>query len=940
MLGKLFRPKWQHQNAKVRARTVAEGKVSVAACFDIALNDTAMEVREQAIQRIESVESLLALVRQSPDLRRAATLRLVALIEDADEHDDATLTSVLDVIDDEPQRRALAQQARSARVRLAAIRTIDDEDLLKLTVTGDKAVDVRRAALDRVQTEAALSEIAKYTRGRDKTIAKLAEQRLNEIHDRQQRSEDRERLIAELAETVSSHSPIDEPAWQRMMATWDSLQHEASAEQQRLFARAKATLDARLAEQKQLEREDRSRKSAREDLLQRLQALTTEVDVADPNDISAAIRILQTGWSEATPLQDAWAERRFQDEWLEKTTVLENRLRSRRALGQQENRLNSAIDNLQQQLERGDLSLRQVERTERNSAETIASLKDPHSFEKPIHRLRTLTERLRGQFEEEQKHKQSLRKQLKNHIETLEAALTEKALDQASAAHKAALRILQELGKNLPGPIQKLERRLRQVEPQLRELQSWRNWGTDHAREELIEAAKTLAVSAVDINQRAKELNRLREQWKSLGGSGHGVQAMWKTFDAACTAAYAPIKAEHTKEQQAREQNLAVRASICADVESLVEDTDWESPDWRAVDKALQSARRKWRDTGGVPHKAWKAIKTRFDRAIEDLDEHLAKERRHNFLQRQALVRDAEALRDVEDNRAAVVEARNLRNAWQVTVTSKPSEERKLWQAFNKAMDAVFARDREARDEFKAELDEHRVVAETLCQRVEQLADSEAIAARQKRAELTQAEDEFRHLGALPKGPREALERRFGQAVRKAQQSIAEADRAYAAQALQQLHDLHSICERAETLAHSQPPDAQAVADIDDAWEAAAKPETYKPTVEKLTQRYIVARQVLAGERALTVLGDLDRHAEIRETLCVDLEILRGMDSPADAGQLRMARQVDLLEDAMKGGEKDKDKTIRRLQFDYLSVGAVAPEKRQPLDERFARLFP
>ena len=270
MLSKLFRPKWQHPNTAVRARAVAEGKLSATEYFDIALNDAAIEVREQAIQQISSIESLLTLADKSPELQAAVATHLFNLVIDNSDQEDATLTKVLEVIDDDQQRRSLAQQAQSPQVRLAAVRTIGDENLLKEAALHDKAVDVRRVALERIDTERTLSEIAKLSRGRDKTIAKFAEQRLSEIRGKQQRGDHRQDLLREMDKLVGVTTPIDELSWQRLLADWESLKHEASVDEQQQFATSRAQIDVRLAEQQRLAREDSSRKAAREDLLQRL----------------------------------------------------------------------------------------------------------------------------------------------------------------------------------------------------------------------------------------------------------------------------------------------------------------------------------------------------------------------------------------------------------------------------------------------------------------------------------------------------------------------------------------------------------------------------------------------------------------------------------------------------------------------------------------------
>jgi len=397
------------------------------------------------------------------------------------------------------------------------------------------------------------------------------------------------------------------------------------------------------------------------------------------------------------------------------------------------------------------------------------------------------------------------------------------------------------------------------------------------------------------------------------------------------------VKAKHDAEAEARRQHLEQRKAICQKLEQLVVNTDWEQPDWHALDKAMSEARRQWNRNGGVPHKAWPAIRKRFDRAIKELDSHLEHERVRNFNHRLGLVHIAEVLAQEQDSRAATKAARDLRQQWQVTVHSHSRKEKQIWQAFSKAMDQVFQKDRAAREQFKASLDENQHKAEALCEQLEQaLTDEQNISSR--RADLQLAIDQFSALN-LPKQTRRQLQNRFDQACKALEQQINNADKALSRERLEQLHTLHRLCVQMETLALSQQPDEQAASSIQEQWSKAEKPAKEKPALHNIEARYQAALAVIKGEQAAEILGDLDTNADRKRTLCTDLEILLHLESPAADSSQRMQRQIEILENAMKGGDQNSPDRIRELRLAYLSCGPAELELQDGLEERFSLLL-
>ena len=938
IIQKWLRPKWQHPDASVRLKALAEATIDLDVCRQLAAGDPDPAVREQAINKLESIEQLLDVLRVQPATREAVAARLTMLLLQAPAATiEPHLSPALAVIRTATGLDQLASQAADIEIRVAAVALVPDPMTLRHCALEDKAADVRVRAVGRIDDEDALQEIERSAKGRDKTVARLAAQRLSELRARRERTAELAQLLDEL-QHLAKTPELDADALHRVRARWSSLEADAEAVQLEHYASLAPRLDARLAALQKARQEDRSHKVARERLVAQLRQLAADLPTTDPDEARAALKIICAGWEQAPPLQDRWTGRRLQEEWQEAAEAFESELRNRERVAHQEQAIATAINEFESILEHGALNTRQLEAARQRWTELSRSHAENPALEKPLQRLHDLVDRMAGAMAHEQDELKTVHRKLKDAVAALETALEQKQLDPATVAHKTASTLLAEGGQR--AELRPLQRRLAKCEPALRELQSWRNWGSDKAREELVDEARLLVDADIGIEERAQTLKSLRARWKALGSGGAKARRLWETFDAACTAAHEPIRQDRKDQAQQREQNLAVRSEVCVKLERLTENTDWSAPDWRAVDRELSQAKRQWRAAGGVPHKTWDAIRKRFDQAIDGVEQHLSKERRHNFLQRQALAREAQALSEQTDVRHAVAEARRLREAWQVTAPSSRKDEQALWKLFNAALDDVFNRDRTARDAFNAGLEEQRQQAEALCIELEGLIRAEDLEVRTLRAELSRLSAAFGQLDALPRNARQGLDKRFRQASHRLKERIAAAEFADAQQALTSYQRLHTICEQAEALAQNALPDTGMSAALDAAWQASAKPRNHRNLLDALEGRFAQAMAALAGETPTPDHQTLVRNAAMRNEICLDLEILRKQDSPPDCQTERLQRQVALLEAAMKGSDEPQDLKVRHLQIDYLRQGPVPGDQQQALAERFGRLFP
>lgn len=946
MLNNLLRPKWRHPDAAVRRQAIEEGGLEPDVLFELAKTDPEPGVRASAVSRMQDLQQLITVAAYRQDPTGAGVpARLHDLILAADPQavpDTQTLQRCYELCSGQPQSPSFLLHAPYAALRLMAVQDVHQHEALEQVVLNDKSNEVRRAALSRIDSEETLRRIARELRGRDKSTARLAEEMRAQLQAQRGRTKQRQRLLTELQAFAEEAKPLSEAAIDEHVRQWKNIADDANREEQNRFDALQDVLQPQLTEHRHRREEEREWQSLREQMLQELVELAAQSRQLDPGESGRRLEASEARWRELPALQDSAAQQCFEQDFQQSVRSVRDVVRVRRGQTKVQQRLDSAIAGLESRLQANNLSAKNIRQARQQRDSLLADIEDRPTFEKSLQRIRNLVDKLEQKLATQQAQEKTWRRQIKTHLDALESSLRAKALKPALAAHKKAHALLIAAGDPRPASLRKLEERLRHSESALRELKSWRNWGADHAREELIKEALGLRdAPPADVETLAKRLRDLRERWRALGPLEPGGKAHWEQFDAACTRAHEPVKARRDAEAETRRGHLEERKNLCQELENLVTTTDWkqEQPDWRALDRTMTEARRQWRKVGGVPHKAWAAIRKRFDQAIKELDSRMDEERERNFHYRQELVRKVEALAQEPDSRTATAAARDLRKGWQVTVHSHNRKENQVWQAFNTALDQVFQKERAARDQFMASLDENRQQAEALCEQLEKLGQADDKTVRTRRAELQQVAQQFTALGNLPKQARRQLENRFDQVCKTLEQRINKADEALRSEQLDQLYALHQLCVQTEESVLGEKPDAQTASDLEAQWSAAEKPAREKSALLGLETRFHNVLAVVKGEQAADALGDLAANAVQKRQICTDLEILLSVESPPAERSQRMQRQIEMLESAMKGGDQNPPGRIRELRLAYLSCGPVDPALQARLEKRFSVLF-
>lgn len=357
-------------------------------------------------------------------------------------------------------------------------------------------------------------------------------------------------------------------------------------------------------------------------------------------------------------------------------------------------------------------------------------------------------------------------------LDEFERHLEEGHLAEADAA---ALRLDNLLGgEALTG---QLGRRLQRARSQVTRLHGWERWGTDQARAQLIGAAEALLRGEPDIAERARAVPLLRGEWKRLDAHGAASRGLWFRFDTALERAYKPVAKQRAADAARHEAARTAKRALLDTWGAWLAPPDGAAPDHAALGAKRAEMIAQWRAAESAGFRDERKLRKRFDALVEKIDAQLEQGQAAEVARREEIIVAAQALSEIADSGQAVNAAKALQRRWKEEAGAARighAKDRKLWERFRAACDAVFAR-REAEQAERAAQRNERAQAQKAV-----LDDFETVIAAAEAAsnagQLKQALAKFR--AALPR-PRPDAAGRGGEAdpraralIRRAEQKI------------------------------------------------------------------------------------------------------------------------------------------------------------------------
>ncbi|TVQ89467.1 MAG: DUF349 domain-containing protein [Chromatiaceae bacterium] len=925
---------------------------------------TAPEVaaRREACRQVNDLETLRRIAADDVDagLRDLAGARFRRLLCGLDAQAPACdqRLALIAASDSQDLLKQVATHASEPQLRRAAIERLESPLVLAACAVDDALAANRLAAAERVQDRAALEQIAKAIGKRDKTVLRLVRTRLRalaEVAERPRQACLQAEALCERAERLGRFDQWaqDRAVLEHLDQQWAAVAADLPAAQaaalqdryQALRARFLAGYEdyaAANAAQLAAAAAQAAASAARADLIAAVQA-TAQLE--DLDQLQARLRTLAVAWTEAgapLPEQAARLEREHRAA-LAVARAQQQRLQEGVRRRQAAARLQADAEAL---LAQGGAPERKALLALQRRLDAL----DPDLPERAP--AAAAMARLIRRFE---KHREQLVRRLADlppRLAALDQHLQQGELRRAEPIYQSISATLDQARQAaLPASeLAPIEAHLKGIAPQLRELREWRRWSADEHRVALCAEVEALGAGAAQpLAVSARRLRELQQAWRDLERNGAPAsEALWQRFRAAAEQVRARCQPYLTAAAERRAEVNRRRAVLCAEVEAFLEQVDWERIDWRQLARAEREMRQAWSALEADPQadnaRPPGRLEGRFHRALRRIDKALAEERDRNQAAKRDLIARMQALAEQPDLRQAIEAAKNLQQQWQTTVAGRQRDENALWREFRAASDALFARraaEQLARD---AAGHEHQAA------RVEIIAAADdllATAATTMALEggLAALVTKWEDTAALPvpRAAAAALARQWQDVLARAEarrQALIEAERWAASDCLA----THARCcdgIAARLIALGECDDAPALAEIGAALQAerAGLPPLVDVTAATVIEAaFAQLSAALTGPSAAraALAEQLAANQARRHALCLHLEIVAGVESPPALQTERMQVQVERLRGRISDGGADPLADATRLLRDWYLSTPASPSAE--LEARFARV--
>ena len=472
-----------------------------------------------------------------------------------------------------------------------------------------------------------------------------------------------------------------------------------------------------------------------------------------------------------------------------------------------------------------------------------------------------------------------------------------------------------------------LEERLVQASELVSKMSDWKDFATEPKFVELCESMEKLIGSKKHADKLATDIAKLQDAWKALGHSD-SADKHWDRFKIAADAAYQPCADFFAKRHETRRQNLKNREPLVHRMKALLDDTQWGAePDYKNIENELQSIHNEWQKIKDVERGAGQKQWNRISKIRAAVYEKLDLVYDANIALKQQLVDQADALCALEVKEDSLDKLKFIQSKWKHIGVTRRKQDQATWKAFKKATDAVFEKIQGQRHAKRAAEDEQLEGNRSIINSIYSLSKGAKNLAEADH-EFERLQNEYQQLPRFPKGLHEKLIERVESDYSRAESAFSKARegllKAQKQGAFEQLVNKAKLCTSLEALAHSA--DANDVQDIRDQIDAI---EIANNDHSKRMQKRIDA--ALDKDRSAA-------HAK-RRALCVDLEILLGVDSPAEDSSLRMQTQLERMKNKGLGQSVDVAKRLKEMKIDWLCLPGADSEAQAKMDLRFNALL-
>ncbi len=646
---------------KKRQTAAAEVKQAVAFKNQEALAEQSRHhadpaVRRHAASQLQNLPLLRQILTDDADasVREAACARYRHLLCDSDDKEIPLAERIdeLPRIDDIQLVEQVALQAKVPEVRRVALERVQSSSVLVQCALQDPLAANRGLAVERLSDKQGLEQVVRQIGKKDKNVYRTAREKLRLITEQEELPR---RVRAQCQEICAKAERLgrlgqwsqDRALLEHLDRQWAGLEADAEADLRACYQTERERFLQAYADECRENANEIARHEALDTIKSERQALLEELsglaNLTEETEISALRERISRAWN-ALPTLPEPLQRGLDARYAALTQAADA---ARQALADQRKnveRLQRTRARVQRLLDDTKILDHQQARTVLAQGRALVAIQPESDVTQDF---LTLAERLESRLDHQRRHAEQRLKQLPERLAELEARLAAGELKKADPLYQslqAGLELIQasELPKHAAAEI---AHRLRLLAPQLRELQHWRRWGADQHREGLCADMEALIAKELPMEALADQLHTLQMDWKGLDKSGSPAnQALWERFHAASEAVYARCRPHMEAQATERESNRLARERVCQQIEDFLGKVDWERVDWKKILRAERETRQTWAAIGPTEGRHRKALERRFHQSLRQLDQRLDAERKHNQAHKHNLIERVRAL--------------------------------------------------------------------------------------------------------------------------------------------------------------------------------------------------------------------------------------------------------------------------------------------------------
>jgi len=896
-----LKPKWQHDNPDIRRQAMTD-LVSTEQLLTFIQQEPEPELRQLAVERINDQSTLDELCSHNKaEVRDTAQTRLLKLL--LPEGQD--ITSIRDT----KTLMRIAGLTSDQSLRLAAIAGLTDEQERLQIATTHSVAKVRLAAAEGIQKAELLQQLQDHAQGKDKAVYRLCKDRLATYKAEQEARTAQNQRIEHMLEQAQQlnrlgYGPDFNGRLQVLNKQFAELQSVMTAEQ---ASRMTQQLDDAATVLKQHDDEEQRLAEARsraEDaqqqqaqLLSQLSELLEQAPTAEPESLQQPLQTLDQQWrdSQADHKADADALRQYANQYqqaLAITACLTQYQAQQEKLSQW---LNAKLPD----------DMKGLSRTIKAGRDWQKQLQWPLDHSQPdwVGRIQERHNAASAALAELESQQKSRIDTLDQQIARLESLLQDGHLKDAGKLFGQLSHNLRQVDSKL---VQTQQRQVRSLGARLGEMRDWQGFVTIPKKEALCEAMEALIDADMEADVLADRIQVLQDEWKTLNSS-QPDRELWQRFQTAGDKAFEPCRAYFATIAEQRQQNIEQRNQLIEELTHYEAAFNWQQADWKVVQQTLDAARAAFRSYSPVDRATHKDTQQRFHAICDRIYAHMKAEFDHNLDQKRTLIQQAEDQIDVEDLSEAIEAIKQLQQQWKDVGLTPRNADQKLWKQFRNHCDAVFNRLEQERADRKARIDGVVQQAEALLAEAEALVQLTEVPPGDNQATGGQSNDNKQQLAALEQGFNELeLPKSAHQRIRKGFARVND-------QITNQHKEQQAAAERARWQGLIDRLQALSTGNTEQ-WQAA----------DKLPSGYAVDAFEQAWEQRSETAAD----SQDATDLCIQMEILAGIDSPATDKTRRMELQVQRLAQGL-GQSTDPDTERQQLVNNWLTLQASAIQSQR-----------